>query len=43
MDQITHEMRLKNWEHVVEECNRRPEGVTVKQWLSENGINVKVY
>ena len=43
MDQTTHEMRLKNWEHVVEECNRRPEGVTVKQWLSENGINVKVY
>ena len=43
MDQITHEMRLKNWEHVVEECNRRPEGVTVKQWLSDNGINVKVY
>ena len=43
MDQITYEMRLKNWEHVVEECNRRPEGVTVKQWFSENGINVKVY
>ena len=44
MDQITHEMRLKNWEHVVEECNRRPEGVTVKQWLSEN-VNAieKVY
>ena len=43
MDQITHERRFKNWEHVVEECNLRPEGVTVKQWLSENGINVKLY
>ena len=43
MDQITHEMRLNNWRHVVEECNNRPQGVTVKQWCSDNGINVKVY
>ena len=43
MDQITHEMRLNNWRHVVEECNNRPQGVTVKQWLTDNGINEKVY
>ena len=43
MDQITHEMRLNNWKQIVEECNRRPQGVTVKQWLSDNGINEKVY
>ena len=43
MDQITHEMRLNNWRHVVEECNNRPQGVTVKQWLADNGINEKVY
>ena len=43
MDQITHEMRLKNWTHVVEECNNRPQDVTVKQWLADNGINEKVY
>lgn len=43
MDQITHEMRLKNWTHVVEECNNRPKDVTVKQWLADNGINEKVY
>ena len=43
MDQITHEMRLKNWTHVVEECNNRQQGVTVKQWLHDNDINEKVY
>lgn len=43
MDKITHEMRLKNWSHVIEECNNRPEGVTVHQWLLDNEINEKVY
>ena len=43
MDQITHEARLNNWKHIVEECNNRPQGVTVKQWVSDNGINEKVY
>ena len=43
MDQITHEMRLKNWKHVVEECNNRPQGTTVKEWLTINGIKEKTY
>ena len=43
MDQITHEARLNNWKRIVEECNNRPKGVTVKQWVSVNGINEKVY
>lgn len=43
MDKITHEIRLNNWKHVVEECNNRPQGVTVKQWLADNEINEKVY
>ena len=43
MDQITHEARLNNWKHIVEECNNRPQGVTVKQWVADNGINEKVY
>ena len=43
MDKITHEARLNNWKHIVEECNNRPHGVTVKQWLNDNGINEKVY
>ena len=43
MDKITHEARLNNWKHIIEECNNRPNGVTVKQWLSDNGIHEKVY
>lgn len=43
MDKITHEARLDNWKHIVEECSNRPQGVTVKQWVADNGINEKVY
>ena len=43
MDKITHEARLNNWKHIIEECTNRPNGVTVKQWLSDNGIHEKVY
>ena len=43
MDQITHEMRLNGWKRIVEECNNRQQGVTVKQWLLDNDINEKVY
>ena len=35
MDHITHEMRLANWKSIIEQCHTRPEGKTIKQWLSE--------
>ena len=43
MDQITHQVRLANWKKIVEQCNCRPEGMTVKQWLKDNGISNKSY
>ena len=43
MDKITHEVRLANWKTIVEQCNNRPEGVSVKQWLAENNVNEKTY
>ena len=43
MDQITHEVRLANWKKIVEQCNCRPEGMTVKQWLKDNRISNKSY
>ncbi len=43
MDKITHEVRLANWKNTVEQCNDRPQGMTVKQWLAENNINEKTY
>lgn len=43
MDKITHEVRLANWKNTIEQCNDRPQGMTVKQWLEENSINEKTY
>lgn len=43
MDRSTHEIRLASWKTVVEQCNSRPQGVSVKQWLAENNINEKTY
>lgn len=43
MDHITHEMRLANWKSIIEQCHARPEGKTIKQWLSEQEIPEKQY
>lgn len=43
MDKITHEVRLNNLKKIVEECNNRPNGTTVKEWLATNGIKEKTY
>ena len=43
MDRSTHEIRLAGWKTVVEQCNSRPPGISVKQWLAENNINEKSY
>lgn len=43
MDQITHDVRGAQWLEIVTQCQNRPEGTTVKQWLSENGIKEKAY
>ena len=33
MDQSTHDVRRTNWLNIIEECQQRPENMTVKQWL----------
>ena len=43
MDNTTHQVRLAQWTQIVEECNRRPEGMTAKQWLKDNSISEKTY
>lgn len=43
MDQITHNVRSAQWLEIVTQCQNRPEGTTVKQWLSDNGIKEKAY
>ena len=43
MDQTTHEVRRKQWLSIITECQARPEGTTVREWLSENNIKEKAY
>ena len=43
MDNITHEVRLKNWQTIIEQCAARPKGQTAKSWMNENGISEKSY
>ena len=42
MDNTTHEMRLAGWKEIIDNCQARPEGQTVKQWLAEQGIQEKI-
>lgn len=43
MDQSTHEVRLASWRTVVEQCQQRPAGTSIKQWLREHEINEGQY
>lgn len=43
MDNTTHQVRLAQWIEIVEACNRRPEGMTARQWLNDNSISEKTY
>ena len=38
MDQSTHDVRRANWLNIVNQCQGRPVGMSVKQWLVENDI-----
>lgn len=43
MDQITHDVRRQNWLNIITACQNRPTDITVRQWLSDNGIKEKAY
>ena len=43
MGQSTHDVRRANWFNIITECQQRPAGVSVRQWLSDNGIKEKAY
>ena len=43
MDDTTFEVRLSNWRTIIEESEKRPQGVTKRQWLKENHIPEKQY
>ena len=41
MKKISHEMNLKKWTEIVEEC--RNSGQTAVKWCDENNVNIKTY
>lgn len=43
MDQLTHNVRRANWLNIMNQCQKRPANVTVRQWLKDNDINEKSY
>ena len=43
MDQLTHEIRMANWQQIIKSCQARPEGQSARQWLAENNIPDKQY
>ena len=43
MDAYTHEVRLNQWELIIEQCQSRPDEQTAGQWLAENGVQEKTY
>ena len=43
MDQITHDVRSSQWLEIITRCQNRPEGITAKQWMADNGISEKSY
>ena len=43
MDQSTHDVRRASWLNIITQCQQRPINVTVKQWLSDNGVKEKAY
>jgi putative transposase len=43
MDQIIHTVRNSKWKDVILQCQNRPAGMSVKQWMAENQISEKSY
>lgn len=43
MDKVTNDIRTQNWAAIVEQCESRPEGLTKKEWMAQNGISEKQY
>lgn len=43
MDQSTHDVRRANWLNIIHQCQQRPEDMTAKQWLADNGVKEKSY
>ena len=43
MDQCTHDVRSAHWKSIIQNCQRRPVGQSIKQWLKENDVLAQSY
>ena len=43
MDQTTHQVRMANWQKIIQKCQDRPKEQSAKAWLAENSIPEKQY
>jgi len=43
MDQCTHDIRFAHWKSIIQNCQQRPAGQSVRQWLEENDILEQSY
>ena len=40
---IARQCRLEAWAEQIQDCNKRPQGMSVKDWCSQHGVNVASY
>ncbi len=40
---VARQCRLETWAQQVQDCNSRPQGMSVKDWCSQHGINLASY
>ena len=43
MDQEQINVRRASWFNTIQACQQRPDGITAKQWLTDNQVSVKSY
>ena len=43
MDQEQINVRRASWFNTIQACQQRPDGITAKQWLTDNRVSVKSY
>ncbi len=40
---VAKQCRLETWAQQIQDCNQRPQGMSVKEWCSQQGVNVASY
>ncbi len=43
MDQCTHDVRSAHWKEIIQNCQQRPTGQSIRSWLKDNGVIEQSY